>query len=127
MVVRLHALDGKLLWMSTHSKLLSMKLNKNYILYRVFSFAPIEPAYQLLRFIFQPIPMPLPTCWLALPLVSPCFRFFSHKKPFGLIHFIFRSTHRYQTVYIFPTVQKCNVRFKLILITQQKRNIIAYC
>lgn len=34
----------------------------------------------------------------------------------------FIRAQRYQTV--FPTVQKCNVRFKLILITQQKRILL---
>lgn len=60
-------------------------------------------------------------------LVSPLFySFHSHKKPTIQADFISFFGARAHTVYFeFPTVQKCNVRFKLILITQQKAEY--YC
>lgn len=70
--------------------------------------------------------MLLLTCQLACATtLLPLFLFFAQETVRAdSFHF---SEHTQISNRVFPTVQKCNVRFKLILITQQKRNIIAYC
>lgn len=88
---------------------------------RVFSFAPPKPVYQLLRFILLTHSnVSLLTCF------APVFIFYSHKKPTIQADFIsFFGAYTQISNRVFPTVQKCNVRFKLILITQQKAEY--YC